>query len=343
MNASKFNKIAWISLVFVYLVIIAGGVVRMSGSGMGCPDWPKCFGTWIPPTNEDQLPENYREDYTKYRIAKIEKFTKFLSSIGLTKTANSIKNDPRTYELEAKFNASRTWTEYGNRLVGFIAGNLMLLQLILAFLWYRKKRRILLWLALANLIIIGVEGWFGSIVVASNLTPWIITVHMLLALVIIVIQLIIINKLNPKEIVLKQVQLVRWLLILGIGISLYQIFAGTQLRQGVDIMLENGASRSTLLEDLGMDFYLHRSFSWAVLVSTGALYWLMKDINELKWAVWLMCSVVFIEVVVGIILTYADMPKWAQPTHLVLACIMFAAQAYIYLQVFWPSKQVEKA
>ena len=59
-----------LSLVLVYLVIFAGAIVRMTGSGMGCPDWPKCFGYLIPPTERAQLNWKPNHQYKNGQVSK---------------------------------------------------------------------------------------------------------------------------------------------------------------------------------------------------------------------------------------------------------------------------------
>ena len=46
----SFGRLAAVAAICTYGLIVVGGVVRISGSGLGCgDDWPRCHGSWIPP------------------------------------------------------------------------------------------------------------------------------------------------------------------------------------------------------------------------------------------------------------------------------------------------------
>ena len=139
-------------MLAVYFLILVGGIVRASGAGMGCPDWPTCFGRLIPPTEESQLPADYHERY----------------ALGYKNT---------------QFNPVKTWTEYLNRLAGVTIGLLIILTAWRSRIYLKADNRFLL--SLTAFFLVGFQGWLGSTVVASNLTPLIITFHMLLALIIV--------------------------------------------------------------------------------------------------------------------------------------------------------------
>ena len=124
--SKNFIRFNWVTLVLIYLVVIAGSLVRITGSGMGCPDWPKCFGEWIPPINAEQIPVDYKKKYSEKRVKKINKFSDFLCAIGFDDTADKLVKDP-DLKKEESFNVRKTWTEYINRLFGFLAGNGVLL------------------------------------------------------------------------------------------------------------------------------------------------------------------------------------------------------------------------
>lgn len=288
---------------------------------MGCPDWPKCFGTWVPPTEASALPEDYKEVYSEYRVKKTQKFCKFLNSIGMSEVAEQLSNDPNVVK-EEDFNAARTWTEYGNRLVGFLAGNAVLAIFVWMLLKYRKHRKLLV-LSFANVIIIGVEAWFGSIVVATNLVPWTITVHMLLALVIIGIQLYIIHCIKDQTTHLvvypKWVKLTVWISFI---IVFYQMFLGTQVRELIDELVKDGFGRDAWVDKLGFPYYVHRSFSWLVLVLVFILaYW--NENNVKSKGLRIAAIVLLLEVIGGVLLAYGDMPAMIQTFHLLLATILF--------------------
>jgi cytochrome c oxidase assembly protein subunit 15 len=323
MEFSKlFVRFNWVTLVLIYLVVVAGSFVRISGSGMGCPDWPKCFGQWVPPTEVSELPPDYREAYLLKRQKKVEKFCKFLNAIGLKSTAERIKNDPTVYVEEA-FNTRKTWTEYVNRLVGFLAGNFMLLGFFWIVLKYRKHK--ILWLSALNLVLILIEAWFGSIVVATNLVPWTITVHLLLALVIIALQLYIIRIISPvQKTNLPIEKTLRILVFVVFAITFYQMFLGTQVRESIDELTKQGFGRETWTDKLGLPFYIHRSFSWLVLILLAFIAW--KNEQTHKYLIIRSSfAILVLELISGVLLAYANMPGLVQTSHLVFASILFGS------------------
>lgn len=287
---------------------------------MGCPDWPKCFGQWVPPTEVSELPSNYKEVYSEKRAKKIEKFAKFLSKIGLKATADQIMNDP-TLRVEESFNWKRTWTEYGNRLVGFLAGNFMLAMFIWILIKYRKRKLVLI--TLFNLVLMFLEAWFGSIVVASNLVPWTITIHMFLALVIIGIQLYVIREISPVQ--QKKIELnktMKWMAVVVLAITFYQMFLGTQVREFIDELTKAGYGREAWTEHLGWAFLIHRSFSWLVLILMTYMIWKNEKTSKLT-IIRSAYVILALELISGILLAYANMPGLVQTSHLVFAAILF--------------------
>lgn len=322
--SKSYLRFSWLTLVLIFLVILAGSVVRTTGSGMGCPDWPKCFDQFVPPTSVNELPTDYKEKYAAYRSKKIDKFCNLLNAIGMEETAVQIKMDD-TILIEEDFNASKTWVEYGNRLVGFLAGNAVLILFIWTLIRYRSNR-ILLGLTFINLVLMGFEGWFGSIVVATNLLPWTITLHMLFALIIVGIQLKIIRLARNRTFQLKLSPAFKYLFYFSLALTFFQIILGAQVRQEVDFLVKDGVDRSAWIDGMGGKFFIHRSFSWLLLLVNSYLLWLNHKnaygIPTLKYIVGLLILLF----ITGVLFSYAGMPAVIQPLHLLIATVLLCLQ-----------------
>ena len=225
---SSFNKLSLTTLVAVYFLIFVGGIVRSTGSGMGCPDWPKCFGRWIPPTSVEQLPSNYKKDYSAIRDRKNKKFASLLNVIGLKEVAQKLMID-KSILVEDDFNATKTWIEYLKRLVGIVIGFLIALLFWRAFK-LRKENKLLFLFSSLTLVTVIFQGWFGSIVVSTNLTTWTITIHMLLAFILLFLLILLYWKSKNVVLFAFNFNLTTGLLISCILELLIQVLFGTQVK-----------------------------------------------------------------------------------------------------------------
>lgn len=328
-----FRKIAKIALVMIYLVIIAGAVVRMTGSGMGCPDWPKCFGYYIPPTEIEQLEFQPNHDYKKgVVIIKNESLLVVKEDFFSRDTLDISNWNPYTKHDYATFNPVHTWVEYINRLLGALSGIPILIFTVLSF-WFWKDNKWITIVSVLTVFAMAFQAWLGKTVVDSNLAPFKITVHMVMALVIVAMILFLIFK--TKRSYKHQIEdnTFKTFIVSAIVLSLIQIVLGTQVRQEIDTTIKSvGYIKSMWMENPSVTFYIHRSFSILILIVNLALFVRNRKLKLGYKKVDLLFSFILLEIATGIAMFYFDFPFLSQPIHLVIATILFGIQFYVYLE-----------
>ncbi len=334
-----YRKSVKISLVLVYLVIIAGAVVRMTGSGMGCPDWPKCFGYYIPPTEESELQFQPNREYEKGQVIIVDKSLKVAVS-DFTSDVNYSEANWETYTKHdyAIFNPAHTWVEYINRLAGALAGFAVLAMAVLSIGWWTRKKRVTL-LSWLSVFLMGFQAWLGATVVYSVLSPVKITMHMVMALVIVALLIYLLFISDKKKPHQTYHPGFKNLMILAVGLTLIQVILGTQVRQFVDEQIKAlGEAKDLWLATPDFKFYVHRSFSILVFLINAMLWWRNRKIklgfNKTNWVM----SLLLLEIITGIAMFNFDFPFLSQPLHLVIASVLFGVQFYLLMETARASK-----
>jgi cytochrome c oxidase assembly protein subunit 15 len=295
--------LALLTTATTYFLIIVGGLVRASGAGLGCPDWPRCFGSWIPPLSASSLPPQF---------------------------------DP------AQFNPTLMWTEYLNRLLGVLVGFLILATVVSAWRHHRSEPRILRPVVVA-LFLTGFQGWLGGRVVAHELAPWIVTVHLVVALVIVSLLLyatvyVLLAARGPIVVCAERSSLARATLVV-IGLTLGQVVLGTEVRGGVDAALARDLDRPDALASVGAVDGWHRAS--ALVVFTGAIVLMLMlrgrktAERPLLQAGHAVVGLTAGQLVVGLILAYGDLPPAGQVAHLGLASLLLGAMTVFLLLALW--------
>ncbi len=320
------------ALILVYLVILAGALVRMTGSGMGCPDWPKCFGYYIPPTEQKELEFKPNNSYDEGQvIIKNEALLVAKSDFISTNSFSESNWGPYSKHDYAIFNPLHTWIEFINRLLGALAGVVCFITFILAFGFWKENKKIVVYSFLVCLLM-GFQAWLGKTVVDSVLSPVKITTHMLTAFLIVAMQLYVIYVVSAKNYVRKYDKKFSITLVVVLILTVVQVVLGTYVREFIDTIEKSGAPKTFWLLQPEITFYFHRSFSIVVLLAN--LYLLLRNRNlqlgfeKVNWVV----RILIFEIILGVIMVYADFPFGSQTLHLVLATFLFSAQFYLLLE-----------
>tara|TARA_R110002049_G_scaffold286030_1_gene467583 strand:- start:216 stop:1145 length:930 start_codon:yes stop_codon:yes gene_type:complete len=295
MQLNRFKFAVVLTIVSLFLLILAGSVVRTTGSGLGCPDWPHCFGQWIPPTDISQLPIDYKE---KFAIAGRQ---------------------------IADFNATKTWIEYINRLLGVLVGLEMIWLMITA--WpLRKMHPKLFKGSVLVFVLTSIQGGIGAKVVSSHLAPHLITFHMFLAIVIVLLTIALYilatGVRKPLTIRSKQVG------VIVLALALVQLILGTEVREGIDLVTSSGVTdRSLWLNQDSWLFIIHRSFSILYLLIFGlwvGQLWKEEPFGNSRKLIVALFIITLLAPLTGIVLSYFSMPAFAQPLHLLIATLIIS-------------------
>ena len=315
------------SFWLAFLVVLAGSVVRMTGSGMGCPDWPKCFGLLVPPTEASKVTWTPGAEYDQGRML-VHRDTLWVAQEPFVARDFDVERlrgqwQPYLKHNYATFNAAHTWIEFINRCLGALAGIPALLLVVVAAL-SRDLRTTLL--AFLGVLALGFVAWLGKLVVDGNLIPHSITIHMLGALAILCIDSVIIQRL--RGLTVRWHRTARVGLALALVVTLAQILTGTEVREVVDLLLKQGLGRPDLAASLAEShvlYLIHRSGWWVVLASHVFWMWRMGPFGQ-KHVLRARNMVVLLlvgQLATGLMFAYGAFPAWAQPIHLLLGLGVF--------------------
>ena len=144
---SFFQKLNWVLVFMTFDLIVFGAFTRLTDSGLGCPDWPGCYGTSNP----------------------------FHALGDIQQAESALPTGPVT--------VMKAWIEMIHRYLAMTVGALILVQVGLAFSKLKSLGKTPLLGSLGLLLLVCVQGAFGAWTVTLKLQPIIVTMHLMLALV----------------------------------------------------------------------------------------------------------------------------------------------------------------
>jgi len=327
------------ALILTLLVILAGSVVRVTQSGMGCPDWPKCFGYYIPPTQQKQVMFLPQTDYKKGMMV-IKNDTLWRATANFKSGHVFNRNNWEKYPKHdySKFVVYQTWVEYINRLLGALLGLFILALCISAFRNYSADKATAMWSGMALLLTL-FQAWLGKLVVDGNLIPQSISIHMIAAFAILWLLTLIYSRCINRENAATQTNIrTNSLALLTAILVLIQTLIGTQVREQVDNIAAkyNYEFRELWIHEISSVLTLHKAFSLTIVLLCIFLFIEMRTskIPSARFFNSVLLSVLLFECIAGIVMVQLSIPAIAQSAHLLGASALFYLCSRIYFYRF---------
>ena len=143
---SFFQKLNWVLVFMTFDLIVFGAFTRLTDSGLGCPDWPGCYGASNP----------------FHALGEIQQ------------AETAMPSGPVT--------VIKAWIEMIHRYLAMTVGALILVQVGVAFGKLKSLGKLPLFCSLGLLLLVCIQGAFGAWTVTLKLQPIIVTIHLMLAL-----------------------------------------------------------------------------------------------------------------------------------------------------------------
>ncbi|MDP4625406.1 MAG: COX15/CtaA family protein [Akkermansiaceae bacterium] len=325
MSHALYQKCAVAALVSVLVLIFVGAIVRVTGAGMGCPDWPTCWGLLIPPTKVEEV------DFDKLPIEKFQK------------KAERMGRDPSTISRESlrkEFNPRHVWTEFVNRLFSLPVGFFAFATFIISSTFFKSRPHVF-WLSFASLLLVLANAIMGARVVYSGISPGVLSSHLALAMLLIcvLVHCVWAGGVKPWKIEMtKGSDKLRIMVAVLLGSIVVEGILGSQIREITDEMAKAhlDAPRETWIAELEQNaiYLIHRSFSWLILILAVWAYYLAK-INQPSGTTPTqkgVVAIVFAQMILGVVMAQVHIYSWVQVLHVGLAAILLAL-AYRWLLI----------
>jgi len=268
-DPDKHRKLAWVTAFLTLDLVMFGAFTRLTDSGLGCPDWPGCYGHSNPLSAGEQI-----------RAAE-----------------TALPSGPVTM--------TKAWIEMLHRYFAMAVGFLIIVLTVLAWRRWRRSRSRSPWLATFTLVAVCLQGAFGALTVTMKLQPAIVTAHLLGGVGLLALLIWQALREGPTPVVDPRAAALRPLAIIALLLLVAQIALGgwvstnyavlacpdfpTCHGQAVPSDMDFGAG-FTLWRDLGMTadgapipfqalvaiHWTHRSFAYVIVAVLGLLAWRLR-------------------------------------------------------------------